>query len=167
MKDEYRFEVYVSNLSGKKEFVVQYYDFDEVIGVGETIEEAIGEAQSNLDFHLKFCKDNNIKIPSPSVHEEVDYSGKVTLRMSKNLHKLVDERAQKEGVSINSLLNEAVYSYISEKNIIDKLMADIVNDVCDYTKEIFDEYLVVYNNRDINNNVSMNGFNSNMGKMSC
>ena len=58
-----------------------------------------------------------IEVPDPSIHDFESYSGKVTLRMSKSLHQKVNDRARREGVSINSLLNEAIAEYIERKNI--------------------------------------------------
>ena len=120
MNKEYRFEVYKDYEHNV--YVVKYFDFDNVIGSGDTVDKAIEEARGNLEAFLQYCKKNNIKVPEPSIHEELDYSGKVTLRMSKSLHKLVDERAKKEGVSINLLLNEAINTYITKLDYKEKYM---------------------------------------------
>ena len=40
-------------------------------------------------FYIDFCNYKNIPVPAPSAHEDLEFSGKVTLRMSKTLHKLV------------------------------------------------------------------------------
>ena len=123
MDKDYRFEVYTDYSDyGDKVYVVKYFDLDTVIGVGYTVEEAIEESRGNLEAFLLYCKKNNIKVPEPSIHEELDYSGKVTLRMSKSLHKLVDERAKKEGVSINLLLNEAINTYITKLDYKEKYL---------------------------------------------
>jgi len=124
-KEDYRFEVYKDYEHDV--YVVKYFDFDNVIGSGDTVDEAIAEARRNLDVYLSYCNDNNIKIPKPSVHKDIDHSGKVTLRMSKSLHKLVDERAKKEGISINLLLNEAVNTYITGLSVQDLLINNSIN----------------------------------------
>ena len=132
MLEKYRFEVYTDETdSGELEYIVKFFDFDNIIGVGETINEALEEAKSNLAFYIKYCEEKNIKVPEPSTHVESSFSGKVTLRMSKSLHKLVDEVAKNEGVSINAFLNEAVSSYVSSKcniKIISEKMFDKVVD---------------------------------------
>ena len=125
MNKEYRFEVYKDYEHDV--YVVKYFDFDNVIGSGDTVIEAIEESRGNLEAFLQYCKKNNIKVPEPSIHEELDYSGKVTLRMSKSLHKLVDERAKKEGISINLLLNEAVNAYITRLSVQDLLINNSIN----------------------------------------
>ena len=146
MRNDYRFEVYTDcSDTGEKVYVVKYYDFETVIGVGDTINEAIEEAQENLDVFLKYCGENNITVPIPSLHEENDYSGKVTLRMSKNLHKLVDERAKEEGISINLLLNEAIAEYVSKENSTKKIMEEFSNEIKNAIQEAFDSYECSFN----------------------
>ncbi len=120
MEREYRFEVYTEYFDDEKEYVVRYIDFEHVIGSGSTLDEAIKEAKDNLDFYLDYCKDNNIRIPSPSRYEEYDYSGKVTLRMSKGLHMRADRKAKEEGVSLNAYLNEAVAAYLEYEKDFNK-----------------------------------------------
>ena len=125
MNLDYRFEVYTEYSDyGDKVYVAKYYDFDNVIGVGDTIADAIKEAEDNLEVYLDFCNEKGITVPKPSRYDYNDYSGKVTLRMSKTMHKKADELAKKEGVSLNSLLNEAIISYVTCKN----LLSDIDNE---------------------------------------
>ena len=140
MNKDYRFEVYTDYSGyGDKVFVVRYYDLENVIGVGDTIEEAIEEAKGNLEVYLEYCKENSISVPLPTAHEELDYSGKITVRMSKNLHKLVDERAKKEGVSINLLLNEAIMQYVSTANAGDKIVKEATGKVTSFMQDAFEE----------------------------
>ena len=130
MEKDYRFEVYKEYSGyGDKVFVVKYFDLDNVIGVGDTIEEAIEEAKENLEVFLDYFEENGIKIPEPTSHEEVDYSGKITVRMSKNLHRLVDERAKKEGIIINLLLNESITEYVTVLNTSDKIVKGWIDNI--------------------------------------
>ena len=121
MNKDYRFEVYTDYCTGERQYIVKYIDFETVIGGGDTIEEAIEEAEGNLEFYLEYCEEHNIEVPEPSIHDYELYSGKVTLRMSKSLHQKVNDRARREGVSINSLLNEAIAEYIERKNVVSML----------------------------------------------
>lgn len=121
MDKMYRFEVFTDCSEGFV-YAVKYFDFPNIVGFGETIEEAIKEADGNLCYYIQYCKEKGIEIPEPSVHEELEVSGKVTLRMSKTLHKHTIERATKEGVSLNSLLCEAISNYIYSKNVAEKIV---------------------------------------------
>jgi len=158
MTNDYRFEVYTEySGNGDKVFVVKYYDLDNVIGVGDTIVDAIEEAKGNLEVYLEYCKENNIKIPEPTIHENVDFSGKITVRMSKNLHKLVDERAKKEGVSINLLLNEAISQYVFGANTCDTIVKETVDIVSNFVQDAVDELYNYPNlNEQLGTNVSKN-----------
>lgn len=121
MSNDYRFEVFTDYCTDGKQYVVKYIDFETVIGVGDTIEEAIEEAEGNLEAYIDACRMMGIEVPEPSIHDYELYSGKVTLRMSKSLHQKVNDRARREGVSINSLLNEAIAEYIERMNVVSVL----------------------------------------------
>lgn len=144
MKKEYRFEVYTDYSSGSKQYIVNYFDFPNIIGVGDTVDEALEEAEGNLDYYLEYCSDKGIAIPEPSLHEVNNFSGKVTLRMSKTLHKKVDAQAKKEGVSINSFICEAVSNYIGGKTVINNLTEGAIDGIATVANEYLSE---IYKNR--------------------
>jgi antitoxin HicB len=72
---------------------------------GETPEEAIRE----IEGVKKDCIRSNIKrglpIPEPSPRK---YSGKMILRISPSLHKLLVQRAEVEGMSLNQYMSTAL-----------------------------------------------------------
>lgn len=158
MADEYRFEVYTEYSDyGDKEYVVKYCDLENVIGVGETIALAISAAEENLNYFLNYCKEHGIDVPEPTKHEENEYSGKVTLRMSKGLHKRVDERAKKEGVSVNLLLNEAIASYISYQECADKIVTESAEKISEIVQKMANmEYSYPSFNEQITNSYCSN-----------
>lgn len=58
MESNYEFNVSIDYSDyGDKVYVVRYTDFPNVIGSGDTIEEAIAEAQGNLEVYLNYCKE--------------------------------------------------------------------------------------------------------------
>lgn len=63
--DNYRFEV--SYLKEDDEYLVRYADFENVIGVGKNVNDAIEEAKNNLELYIEACKELNIDIPKASV----------------------------------------------------------------------------------------------------
>lgn len=83
------------------------------VGGGDTPEEAIVEAQGNLEVYLEYLEDEKIKIPDED--SEPQYSGKIALRIARSTHKRIAEMAEQEGMSINSLLNNAIERYIGEQ----------------------------------------------------
>ena len=85
----------------------------ECVGGGDTIEEAIEDAKGNLEFYLEYLKDECKEIPKDDYKTE--YSGKIALRISKSTHNRVAQIAENEGISINSLINNAIENYIGLK----------------------------------------------------
>ncbi len=83
------------------------------VGGGDTPEEAIVEAQENLEIYLEFLEEEKMKIPEED--SEPQYSGKIALRIARSTHKTIAEMAEREGISINSLLNNAIERYIGEQ----------------------------------------------------
>ena len=85
---------------------------DGCIGGGDTAEDAIKEAEENLDIFLEYLKDEGELIPSE--YEENNYSGKIALRTSKTTHRKLTQISNEEGISINMLINNAIESYIGK-----------------------------------------------------
>lgn len=88
-------------------------DVEGCVGGGETAEEAIKEAQENLEIFLQYLIDNEEDIPSE--YEEPKYSGKLPFRTTKSNHRKLAELAEKEDISINAILNSAVDQYLGMK----------------------------------------------------
>lgn len=77
---------------------------------GATIDEAINELMEVAEDFIKLAKEDGKIIPMPEKYEEeINYSGKLTLRIPKSLHRMVTKQAEKEGCSINQLIT----TYIS------------------------------------------------------
>lgn len=77
---------------------------------GDTPDQALRNIQDAIKCWIETAKELGRKIPEPDEYKsEDDYSGKLTLRMPKMLHKLLAEQAEKEGCSINQL----ILTYIS------------------------------------------------------
>ncbi len=111
---DYNFSVKKKVYGDVIEYVAVFDDFPNLIGAGDTPEEAIEEGMENLDAYLDYCYGNSIPVPEPTLsdYSENDFSGKVTLRMSKALHQRAATIASSEGISLNSFLNEAIMDHI-------------------------------------------------------
>lgn len=100
------------------DWVCEYIDIPGLIGVGNTMEEAVKEAQSFLHAYLdELDKENS---PYPVVNKSLTYSGRITLRVSKPLHLKISCLAQDYNVSINQFLTDAINTYIGETSSISK-----------------------------------------------
>lgn len=111
------------------EYVVIFNDFKNIIGSGKTVGDAIEEAYGNLEAYFEFCDEEGIEIPNPSQKDLFNsYSGKVTVRMPKSLHRDMVEYANEDGISLNSLINDAIRLYLSNvglKKLVDSACMNV------------------------------------------
>ena len=106
-----------------KIYIVQFPELPGCIAHGETAEEALKNAYNAKDEWLESALKDKWKIPEPSLPLET--TGRITLRMPKNIHQRIIERAEEEDISQNQLL----LTYIAEgleradlKNSIEKIL---------------------------------------------
>lgn len=125
----YRFKAYqIKCEDDTYGWVVRFADVPEVVGGGDTVEEAYNEAMSNLEYYFETLKEEGKEIPAPTQDpEENDYSGKLVLRLSKSNHKKLAELSEQENISINALLNEIINEGIT-KRISAKALKELIAD---------------------------------------
>ncbi len=99
---------------GNKYWKAFYPAIPAVVGGGNTVAEAVAEAEENLEFYLEYLSDE--KRPHPEGYKENNYNGKIALRVSKTNHKQLVEIAEDEGVSLNMLINNAIDQFLGKKN---------------------------------------------------
>lgn len=72
---------------------------------GETPEEALSNVKDAIKCWIETAEELGRDIPEPDKYRmEDDFSGKLTLRMPKMLHKMIAEQAEIEECSINQLI---------------------------------------------------------------
>ncbi|BCA78993.1 type II toxin-antitoxin system HicB family antitoxin [Desulfuromonas sp. KJ2020] len=91
-------------------FIVTCPDFPGFSAFGETTENALEEANIALDLLVESLRTAGTALPEPT--KAADYSGQVRLRMPKSLHRSLVQRAEMEGVSLNTWL----ITLLSERN---------------------------------------------------
>lgn len=93
-------------------YIARCLEFRGVAAHGDTPEEAVGECAVALEGMVEAYTERGWELPTPfPVH---NYSGKLSLRIGASLHEQVADRAQEEGLSINSLLQQAVSYYMGQ-----------------------------------------------------
>lgn len=96
-----------------KGFIATIPDLKWCSAFGETEEEAIKEIKIVQKEWLRIAKKEGFPIPEPKTED--NYTGKITAKTPKTLHKQLAELASEEGISINQmvvlLLSEAVKNY--------------------------------------------------------
>lgn len=88
---------------------------------GETFDEALLLLNEIKKESLTRWLDEGLPIPEPAEGAEEEYSGRFVLRIPKFLHRMLAERAERENVSLNSLINTLLALALSESNTIDKI----------------------------------------------
>ena len=74
------------------------------IADGETPQEAMDSIEESKRLWLTIALRERRDIPLPEPDAEEEYSGRITLRMPRSLHRKLVELALKEGMSLNQLL---------------------------------------------------------------
>lgn len=107
------------------EFVALCPEFPGASGSGETPDAAIAELQESIAVLLDVYADKGVPAPVPHVMEE--YSGQVRLRMPKELHRQLVRVAERQEVSLNTLLINYLASGVARTNgqadVFDQLKA--------------------------------------------
>jgi antitoxin HicB len=73
------------------------------VTAGETPEEALALLRDAMRSWLVVAVEGGDALPDPLPDPPRDYSGRFVLRLPKSLHRLLAERAEAEGVSLNQL----------------------------------------------------------------
>ena len=82
-------------------YLVEFPDLPGCMADGETIDEALKEAESAMKSWIETAKSFGDSIPEPGISTK--YSGQWRLRVPKSLHAALTLRAKSEGVSLNTL----------------------------------------------------------------
>lgn len=82
-------------------YLVEFPDLPGCMADGETVEEALNEAESAMKSWIETAKSFSDSIPEPGIATK--YSGQWRLRVPKSLHAALTLRAKSEGVSLNTL----------------------------------------------------------------
>ncbi len=113
---DYPFEIRIEDEGEDLFYVLRYKDFDNVIGVGATMEEAMESGKKALEAELAFLAEQGKPAPKPTVTNPlIDVSGRVTLRMPKALHRKLITRSEEDGVSLNTTILTALAEYLASE----------------------------------------------------
>ena len=80
-------------------YVVSFPELRGCLTCGETLQEAIANAEDAKREWIRSAIESNTDIPEPL--SDNDFSGQFKLRIPKSLHRSLSENAKKEGISMN------------------------------------------------------------------
>ena len=96
---EYPFNVIADPEGG---YVIEFPDLPGCLSVADTLDEIAPMAEDARRLWMESMYDNGMEIPLPTYPEE--YSGKFNVRLPRSLHRRLAEAADREGVSLNTLV---------------------------------------------------------------
>mgnify|MGYP003589405116 CR=1 FL=1 len=109
----YRMVTYQVETDSGKHWVAEYPSLPGVLGTDPELLNVIQSLWLHAEAHLEALKLSGLPVPeSDQPVKPDDYSGKLLYRTSKSTHRNLIERALREGVSVNALINEAVHRYL-------------------------------------------------------
>lgn len=94
----YKFEIIITP-NEKSGYYARIPDIPSIFTGGISEEDALKNAREAIDEYIKICKEEGLPVPEPK-----DYSGKFNVRIPKTLHRVLAEKAEEEGVSLNQLV---------------------------------------------------------------
>lgn len=114
-----------------------------VTGGGVSAQQALETLEVQVEEMLNFLRDEGEPIPEAELMQPTkEYSGRVTYRPGKRLHREIFEQAELNDVSINTFISDAVSSYIGETRnsfILENLVDEVKNmqkSINKHTREI-------------------------------
>jgi predicted RNase H-like HicB family nuclease len=98
------------------QWVAEYPALPGVLGTDPDLFDAITDLENNAKAHLQFLKELGKPIPpEDALVIEKHYSGKILVRVPKSIHKMLFELSETEGVSLNSVIKDAISRYIGSQ----------------------------------------------------
>ncbi len=115
---KYPFTVYQTENEGHVFWVAKSNYLKGCVGQGDVQSDAIAELEENEAAWLETAKEVGISIPEIPIERVEQYSGKMTLRLAPYVHWQAAKLAQREGISLNQYINNAVVSQNTALNQI-------------------------------------------------
>lgn len=103
---------------GSHVFRATVRELPHVHGVGDTYSEAYEMALEAIDGLKTMAAEDGAPFPEPAQEGMVDWSGRVTLRLPKSLHRLASEVAEDEAVSLNQFLVTVIADAVARKSAV-------------------------------------------------
>ena len=92
-------------------FEARVRELPDVAEHGETFQEAYELAIDTIETTAEALADQGRRMPEPVVPND-DYSGRITVRVPRSLHRDLASAADEEGVSLNQLIASALGMYV-------------------------------------------------------
>ncbi len=95
-------------------------EFPGCFAEGETANEAFANLEKAASSWIEVALSQGQEIPLPSA--SYGYSGKLVLRLPRELHRLASQKANRDGVSLNQCLVTAIAAWVGADNLYQRLV---------------------------------------------
>ena len=119
---KYPFEVYRAVNEGNVFWVARSKVLNDCAGQGDSIEEACDELESNEKEWLEAAAEYGFDIPEIPTESLVQNSGKFTVRVSPQTHRVAVRQAEKQGISLNQYVNDAIVWANAQNDCVEGIM---------------------------------------------
>lgn len=130
MRDAERYSIIVKivDVDGESLYRATAVELPDLAEFAETREEVTDLILEAIEGLKSEAKAEGRAFPEPLSESELEYSGRVTLRLPRTVHRFVAEQADIEGVSLNAYIISALSVSLSEKTRAAKPLAPKVAD---------------------------------------
>lgn len=113
-------------------FRAEIMEFPGCIAVGDTASEALATLEEVAKSWLEATLAKGQVIPEPM--ENIEFSGKLVLRLPKSLHKKAAHAAERDGVSLNQFIVSSLAEHVGERRVTNlrRTMANVLIDLQEY-----------------------------------
>src|SRR4051794_30557905 len=109
----YSLTIRKEKIDGEYLYVGRVAEFPNVSSFEETFDEARTVLIDAIKTLYEIACEEGSQFPAPR-QDETEYSGRVTLRLTRSLHRQVAAQAESEGVSLNQFLTTAIAQHIGQ-----------------------------------------------------
>ena len=111
----YTFNVQKVKVEQHEFYVIESKCLKGCVAQGDTLDEALllfAELEAEC---IETAKQYGIEISAEPMREEIDYSGKLSVRLPKSLHKEITKLSKEDGVSINQFIVNSLCKSVGYK----------------------------------------------------
>ncbi|MBS6058313.1 MAG: type II toxin-antitoxin system HicB family antitoxin [Pantoea sp.] len=137
--EEYTISVRKEAVDGDYYWVARVEELPDVMEFGDTREDAYAAAIDTIEVGQQMCAEQGTPFPQPKSFDEVEVSGRVTLRLPKPLHIKCIKRADEAGVSLNTLLITDIQSASTKSEISEQIKAELSDIKSMISNNIYEE----------------------------
>ena len=105
-------------------FSAELLEFPGCFAEGETANEAFANLQKAASSWIEVAQSQRQEIPSPSAN--YGYSGRLVLRLPRELHRLASQKANRDRVSLNQCLVTAIAAWVGADDLYQRIADGLV-----------------------------------------